>query len=146
VITTLLVDDAVRVRRSLRLLLETTPDIRVAGEASNGVDAVRLARALRPDVVLMDLRMPGGGGLDAIAELSGPGVERPIPVLVLTTLHLDEYIYGAFERGAVGYLLKKNLGDIPSAIRAAVNTSALQSPAVRERLIAEWAHRRRLNP
>jgi DNA-binding NarL/FixJ family response regulator len=139
VITTLVVDDAGSVRRSLRLLLATTDDIQVVGEASNGVDAVRLARALRPDVVLMDLRMPGGGGLDAIAALSGPGVEEPIPVLVFTTFHLDEYIYGAFERGAVGYLLKKNPGDIPAAIRAAVNASALQSPAVRERLIAEYA-------
>lgn len=138
-ITTLVVDDAGSVRRSLRLLLATTDDIQVVGEASNGVDAVRLARALRPDVVLMDLRMPGGGGLDAIAALSGPGVDEPIPVLVFTTFHLDEYIYGAFERGAVGYLLKKNPGDIPAAIRAAVNASALQSPAVRERLIAEYA-------
>ena len=138
-ITTLVVDDAGSVRRSLRLLLETTDDIQVIGEASNGVDAVRLARALRPDVVLMDLRMPGGGGLDAIAALSGPGVADPIPVLVFTTFHLDEYLYGAFERGAVGYLLKKNPGDIPAAIRAAVNASALQSPAVRQRLLAEYA-------
>ncbi|WP_129783854.1 response regulator [Promicromonospora panici] len=138
-ITTLVVDDAGSVRRSLRLLLETTDDIQVIGEASNGVDAVRLARALRPDVVLMDLRMPGGGGLDAIAALSGPGVANPIPVLVFTTFHLDEYLYGAFERGAVGYLLKKNPGDIPAAIRAAVNASALQSPAVRQRLLAEYA-------
>ncbi|MBE1877642.1 response regulator [Myceligenerans pegani] len=138
-ITTLVVDDAGSVRRSLRLLLETTDDIRVVGEASNGADAVRLARTLRPDVVLMDLRMPGGGGLDAIEALSGPGVTDPIPVLVFTTFHLDEYLYGAFERGAVGYLLKKNPGDIPAAIRAAVNASALQSPAVRERLLAEYA-------
>ena len=138
-ITTLVVDDAGSIRRSLRLLLATTPDIRVVGEASNGVDAVRLARALKPDVVLMDLRMPGGSGLDAIAALSGPGVDDPVPVLVFTTFHLDEYIYGAFERGAVGYLLKKNPGDIPAAVRAAVNASALQSPAVRERLIAEYA-------
>ena len=138
-ITTLVVDDAGSVRRSLRLLLETTDDIQVIGEASNGVDAVRLARALRPDVVLMDLRMPGGGGLDAVAALSGPGVADPIPVLVFTTFHLDEYLYGAFERGAVGYLLKKNPGDIPAAIRAAVNASALQSPAVRQRLLAEYA-------
>lgn len=138
-ITTLVVDDAGSVRRSLRLLLQTTDDIQVIGEASNGVDAVRLARALRPDVVLMDLRMPGGGGLDAIAALSGPDVADPIPVLVFTTFHLDEYLYGAFERGAVGYLLKKNPGDIPAAIRAAVNASALQSPAVRQRLLAEYA-------
>lgn len=138
-ITTLIVDDATAVRRSLRTLLETTTDITVIGEAANGVDAVRLARSLRPDVVLMDLRMPDGDGLDAIEALAGIGVDDPIPVIVLTTFHLDEYLYGAFERGAVGFLLKKNPGDIAAAIRAAVNAHALNSPSVRQRLIADYA-------
>lgn len=138
-IRTLIVDDAGAVRKSLRVLLHTTEDIRVVGEADNGIDAVRSARRLTPDVVLMDLRMPDGDGLDAIEALSGIGVEHPTPVIVFTTFHLDEYLYGAFERGAVGFLLKKNPGDIPAAIRAAVNASALQSPAVRERLLAEYA-------
>lgn len=138
-ITTLIVDDAGAVRRLLRTLLDTTEDILVIGEAANGIDAVRLARALHPDVVLMDLRMPDGDGLDAIEALAGLGVEDPIAVIVFTTFHLDEYLYGAFERGAVGFLLKKNPGDIPAAIRAAVNAHALNSPSVRQRLIAEYA-------
>lgn len=138
-ITTLIVDDAGAVRRGLRVLLETTDDIRVIGEADNGIDAVRIARQLRPDVVLMDLRMPNGDGLDAIEALSGIGVTDPIPVIAFTTFHLDEYLYGAFENGAVGFLLKKNPGDIPAAIRAAVNASALQSPTVRQRLQANYA-------
>ncbi|MFG6446487.1 response regulator [Microbacterium sp. P07] len=138
-IRTLIVDDARAVRKSLRVLLETTDDIEVVGEAENGIDAVRIARHLLPDVVLMDLRMPNGDGLDAIEALSGIGVEEPIPVIVFTTFHLDEYLYGAFERGAVGFLLKKNPGDIPAAIRAAVNAGALQSPTVRQRMIAEYA-------
>lgn len=141
-ITTLIVDDSGSVRRSMRLLMETAPDIDVIGEARNGVEAVRLARALRPDVVLMDLRMPGGDGLDAIEALAGIGVKDPIAVVVLTTFHLDEYLYGAFERGAVGFLLKKNPGDIPAAIRAAVNAHALQSPAVRQQMISEYARGR----
>lgn len=96
--------------------------------------------------------MPGGGGLDAVEALSGPGVAEPIPVIVFTTFHLDEYLYGAFERGAVGYLLKKN----PAAIRAAVNASALQSPVVRSSGtsgtcstrpgLAIWAYQHGLNP
>lgn len=138
-IRTLIVDDAGAVRKGLRTLLATTDDIEVVGEASNGVDAVHLARRLRPDVVVMDLRMPEGDGLDAIEALSGVGVPDPIPVLAYTTFHLDEYVYGAFERGAVGFLLKKNPGDIPAAIRAAVNAGALQSPAVRQRMMAEYA-------
>lgn len=138
-IRTLLVDDVGSVRRSLRALLETTDDIAVVGEASGGIQAIELARALRPDVVLMDLRMPEGDGLDAVEALSGIGVADPIPVIVFTTFHLDEYLYGAYERGAVGFLLKKNPGDIPAAIRAAVNANALQSPAVRERLLADYA-------
>jgi DNA-binding NarL/FixJ family response regulator len=138
-IRTLIVDDARSVRRSLRALIDTTGDIRVIAEASNGVDAVTIARRERPDVITMDLRMPDGDGLDAIEALAGAGVERPIPVLVFTTFHLDEYLYGAFERGAVGFLLKKNPGDIPAAIRAAVNANALQSPAVRRRLQADYA-------
>ncbi len=138
-IRTLLVDDARAVRKSVRTLLDTTPDIRVVGEASNGIDAVVLARELRPDVVLMDLRMPGGDGLDAIEAISGIGVADPIPVIALTTFHLDEYLYGAYERGAVGFLLKKNPGDIPAALRAAVNAAALQSPSIRERFLADFA-------
>lgn len=140
-IEVLVVDDSGAVRKSVRTLLDATPDIEVIGEASNGVDAVSLARELRPDVVLMDLRMPGGGGFDAIEALSGVGVppgER-IAVIAYTSFHLDEYVYGALERGAVGFLLKKNPGSIPDAIRAAVNAGALHSPAVRKRLMAGYA-------
>lgn len=139
-ISVLLVDDSGSARKNVRALLETlAQDIQVIGEADNGIEGVRQAQALRPDVVLLDMRMPGGDGLDAVEALCGPGVADPIPVLVYTTFHLDEYVYGAMERGAVGYLLKKNPGNIPDAIRAAVNAKSLHSTEIRERLMADWA-------
>lgn len=137
-IRAMLVDDAKTVRASLKLLLESADDITVVAEASSGHEAVQVAHEVHPDVILMDLRMPDGDGLDAIRKLAGADVDDPIPIIVFSTYNFDEYIYSAFEGGAVGFLLKKNPGDIAAALRSAVNANALMSPAVRSRIQADY--------
>ena len=142
-IRVLIADDQASVRRSLAALLERDGDIRVVAEASNGREAVRQARATEPDVVLMDVRMPGGDGLTATAELAGPQVEDPIPVVVVTTFDLDQYVFGALERGAAGFLLKDTApAELATAVRAAAAGDGLVSPAVTRRVISEFARRR----
>ncbi len=142
-IRVLIADDQASVRRSLTALLERDGDIHVIAEASNGHEAVRQARVAAPDVVLMDVRMPGGDGLTATAELAGPQVEHPIPVVVVTTFDLDEYVFGALENGAAGFLLKDTAPDeLAAAVRAAAAGDGLVSPAVTRRVIAEFARRR----
>lgn len=142
-IRALVVDDQASVRRSLAALLERDGDIRVVAEASNGREAVRRAHATAPDVVLMDVRMPGGDGLTATAELAGPYVDHPVPVVVITTFDLDEYVFGALESGAVGFLLKDTAPDeLAAAVRAAAAGDGLVSPVVTRRVIAEFARRR----
>lgn len=142
-IRVLIADDQTNVRRSLATLLERDGDIRVVADASNGREAVRQARRTMPDVVLMDVRMPGGDGLTATAELAGPQVEHPIPVVVVTTFDLDEYVFGALESGAAGFLLKDTAPDeLAAAVRAAAAGDGLVSPAVTRRVIAEFARRR----
>lgn len=142
-IRVLIADDQASVRRSLTALLERDGDIHVVAEAPNGREAVRQARATKPDVVLMDVRMPGGDGLTATAELAGPDVEHPIPVVVITTFDLDEYVFGALENGAAGFLLKDTAPDeLATAVRAAAAGDGLVSPAVTRRVIAEFARRR----
>ncbi|MDN5726898.1 MAG: response regulator transcription factor [Propionibacteriales bacterium] len=142
-IKVLIADDQPTVRRSLRAFLELDPEIEVIGEASHGREAVDRALALRPDVVLMDVRMPGGDGLTATARLAGPDVEQPIPVVVLTTFDLDEYVFGALENGASGFLLKDTDPDqLVLAVRAAAVGDGLVSPAVTSRVIREFVRRR----
>lgn len=142
-IRVLIVDDQSSVRRSLTALLERDGDIRVVAEAANGREAVRQTRAVDPDVVLMDVRMPGGDGLTATAELAGPQADRPIPVVVVTTFDLDEYVFGALENGAAGFLLKDTAPEeLAAAVRAAAAGDGLVSPAVTRRVIAEFARRR----
>ncbi len=142
-IRVLIADDQASVRRSLTALLERGGDICVIAEAPNGREAVHQARVTKPDVVLMDVRMPGGDGLTATAELAGPHVENPIPVVVVTTFDLDEYVFGALENGAVGFLLKDTAPDeLTAAVRAAAAGDGLVSPAVTRRVIAEFARRR----
>jgi DNA-binding NarL/FixJ family response regulator len=102
----LIVDDQELVRTGLRLFLETQDDVEVVGEAGDGAEAIERARELRPDVVLMDIRMPGMDGVEATARLTAPGIEPPPRVLVLTTFDLDEYLFGALRAGAAGFLLK----------------------------------------
>ncbi|MFC4472315.1 response regulator [Streptomyces xiangluensis] len=134
-ITLLIVDDHPVVRDGLRGMFESAPGFTVLGEASNGVEAVTLAQSLDPDVVLMDLRMPGGNGVEAIADLTRQSARAKI--LVLTTYDTDSDTIPAIEAGATGYLLK----DAPreelfSAVRAAAEGRTVLSPAVASRLVS----------
>ena len=133
----LLVDDEDLVRFGLRTILDLSDDIDVVGEASDGAQAVSAARALRPEVVLMDIRMPRVDGLAATRQI----LDQPDPpkVLILTTFHLDEYVYSALQAGASGFLLKDTPPrQIVTAIRAVAAGSEMLSPAVTRRLIAEY--------
>jgi DNA-binding NarL/FixJ family response regulator len=133
----LLVDDEDLVRFGLRTILDLTDDIDVVGEASDGAQAVSAARALRPEVVLMDIRMPRVDGLAATRQI----LDQPDPpkVVILTTFHLDEYVYSALQAGASGFLLKDTPPrQIVTAIRAVAAGSEMLSPAVTRRLLAEY--------
>ncbi|GAA4326770.1 response regulator transcription factor [Actinomadura luteofluorescens] len=135
-ISVLLADDQAMVRRGLRLILEDQPDISVVGEAPDGAEAVALARRLRPDVCLVDIRMPRLDGIAVTRALAGPQVPDPLRVVVVTTFDLDEYVYGALRGGAVGFVLK-DAGPalLVEAVRAAHNGEALVSPSVTVRLL-----------
>ncbi|WTT02377.1 response regulator transcription factor [Streptomyces sp. NBC_00090] len=139
-IRVLLVDDQPLVRAGLRVLMADSPDLAVVGEAGTGTDAVRLSRELRPDVVVMDVRMPGMDGIEATRLVTaGPDAPR---VLVLTTFDDDEYVYGALRSGASGFLVKDMaLDDILAAIRVVAAGDALIAPGVTRRLIEEFAAR-----
>jgi DNA-binding NarL/FixJ family response regulator len=133
-ITLLIVDDHPVVRDGLRGMFESAPGFRVLGEAANGTEAVARAAALDPDVVLMDLRMPGGSGVDAIRELTRRGARAK--VLVLTTYDTDSDTLPAIEAGATGYLLKDAPRDeLFTAVRAAAEGRTVLSPAVASRLV-----------
>ncbi|MCX5503320.1 response regulator transcription factor [Streptomyces sp. NBC_00053] len=135
VITLVVVDDHPVVRDGLRGMFDSAPDFRVLGEASNGVEGVEMVGRLDPDVVLMDLRMPGGGGVAAIAELTGRGARSK--VLVLTTYDTDSDTLPAIEAGATGYLLKDAPRDeLFTAVRAAADGRTVLSPTVASRLIS----------
>ena len=138
-IRVLVADDQDLVRTGLRLILGTLDGIEVVGEARDGQEAVRLARELRPDVCLMDIRMPVLDGVEATRQLAGRGVEDPVAVVVITTFDLDEYVHGALSAGATGFLLKdagpELLGE---AIRAATRGDSLISPSITRRLLATF--------
>ena len=135
-ISVLIADDQAMIRGGLRLILEDQPDITVVGEAADGVDAIEQARRLRPDVCLVDIRMPRVDGIEVTRALAGPGVVNPLRVIVVTTFDLDEYVYGALRGGAVGFILK-DAGPalLVEAVRAANNGDALVSPSVTVRLL-----------
>jgi DNA-binding NarL/FixJ family response regulator len=138
----LLVDDQALVRAGFRLILEAQPDLTVVGEAADGSQAVEMCRALHPDVVLMDVRMPQMNGIEATRALQQ--VQRPPTVLVLTTFDLDEYVFDALEAGASGFLLKDvTREDLVRAVRVVAAGEALLAPSVTRRLIAEFGVLRR---
>ncbi len=139
-IRVLVADDQPVIRTGLRMMLDAQPDIEVVGEAVDGLAAVALARRLRPDVCLFDIRMPELDGLEATRQLAGPGVTDPLAVVVITTFDLDEYVYGALRAGARGFLLKDAGPDLlAQAVRAAADGEALIAPSVTVRLLAAFA-------
>jgi DNA-binding NarL/FixJ family response regulator len=140
----LVVDDQGLVRAGFRMILEAQPDVEVVGEAVDGLEAVEAARRLRPDVVLMDIRMPRLDGLEATRRLAGPGAGDPVKVLILTTFDLDEYVYEALRAGASGFLLKDvRREDLVAAVRVVAAGEALLAPSITKRLIGEFAKRPR---
>ncbi|MFI5768779.1 response regulator [Streptomyces sp. NPDC051658] len=143
-ITVLLADDQAMVRRGLRLILEDQEDISVVGEAADGAEAVELARRMRPDVCLVDIRMPKLDGIEVTRALAGPGVADPLRVVIVTTFDLDEYVRGALHSGAVGFVLK-DAGPalLVEAVRAANSGDALISPSITLRLLRDLAPARR---
>ena len=137
-----LVDDQAVVRAGFTVILESE-GLEVVGEASNGADAVRVARRERPDVVCMDVRMPGGDGITATRALAGPGVVDPVPVLVVSTFDLDDYVFGALEAGASGFLLKDAEPDVlVDAVRRVASGEGLVDQTLTRRVIDEFARRR----
>jgi DNA-binding NarL/FixJ family response regulator len=138
----LLVDDQPLLRTGFRMILSAESDLLVVGEAGDGASAVELARKLRPDVVLMDIRMPVMDGIQATRALAGPGVEDPIKVLILTTFGLDEYVVESLRAGASGFLLKDAPPeDLVEAIQIVAAGEALLAPSVTRRLLDRVASR-----
>lgn len=142
-IRVLLVDDQAIVRTGFRVILDLAEGIEVVGEAGDGPSAVELARRLEPDVVLMDVRMPGGDGLSATRKILDHAAGRPPEVLVITTFDLDEYVFGALEAGASGFVLKDTDPDeLVEAVRRLARGQGLMDRAVTRRVMNEFARRR----
>ncbi|TQL02816.1 response regulator transcription factor [Cellulomonas sp. SLBN-39] len=139
-----LVDDQAVVRAGFRVLIEEHPDLEVVGEASSGPDAVAVVRRTHPDVVCMDVRMPGGDGLAATRQIVADRGEADLPaVLVVTTFDLDEYVFGALEAGASGFVLKDcDPDELADAIRALARGEATVDRSVTRRVLVEFARRR----
>ncbi len=136
----LIADDQDLVRTGLRMILEAQEGIEVVGEAGDGHQAVTLARQLRPDVCLFDIRMPVMDGIEATRRLAGPDVEDPLAIVVITTFDLDDYVYGALKAGARGFLLKDAGPDLlVQAIEAAADGEALIAPSITARLLAKFS-------
>ena len=139
-IRVLIADDQDIVRAGLVMILDAQPDIEVVGQAADGLHAVSLARHLRPDVCLFDIRMPHLDGIEATRQLAGRDVEDPLAVVVITTFDLDRYVHGALKAGARGFLLK-DAGPVllTQAIHAAAEGDALIAPSITARLLAAFA-------
>ncbi len=141
-VTVVVADDQELVRTGLRMILDAQPGIEVVGEAENGRQAVAVARELRPDVCLFDIRMPEIDGIEATRQLAGPDVPDPLAVVVITTFDLDEYVHGALKAGARGFLLKDAGPELlVQAVNAAANGDALIAPSVTARLLADFAEK-----
>ncbi|MFH8789291.1 response regulator [Streptomyces roseoverticillatus] len=131
-----LADDQDDIRSGFRLVLDSQPDMSIVGEAADGTGAFELARRLRPDVVLADIRMPGIDGLELTRLLAGPGVAHPTRVIVVTTFDLDDYVHTALRNGAAGFLLKRSGPSLLiEGVRAAMAGDALISPQITVRLL-----------
>jgi DNA-binding NarL/FixJ family response regulator len=142
VIRVLLADDQALIRAGFRVLLEAAGDVEVVGEAVNGEQAVALARAERPDVILMDIRMPEVDGLEATRRIAADGDLAGVKVVILTTFETDDYVYQALRAGAGGFLVKDaEPEDLIRAVRVVARGEALLSPSVTRRLIATFASR-----
>ena len=140
-IRVLIVDDQALVRAGFRMILEAQPDLEVVGEAGDGSAAIDAVRTLRPDVVLMDVRMPGIDGIEATRRLTEAGV--PGKIVILTTYDLDEYVFDALAAGASGFLLKHvPPEELVRGVRVAASGEALLAPSITKRLIEEFAKQR----
>jgi DNA-binding NarL/FixJ family response regulator len=134
------VDDQAVIRGGLRLIVDNEPDLTVVGEAGDGDEAVRVVAAASPQVVLMDIRMPGSDGIEATRRILDAGGDDAPSVLVLTTFQDDDYVFGALRAGASGFLLKDATPDVlVAAIRAVAAGDALVDPAVTGRLLQRWS-------
>jgi DNA-binding NarL/FixJ family response regulator len=140
VIRVLIADDQAMVRSGLRMILESAPDLEVVAEAGDGAEAVRISRRERPDVVLMDVRMPEMDGLEATRRITAD--QSDVKVMMLTTFDIDDYVYEALRAGASGFLLKDApADDLIAAVRVVAAGDALLAPRITRRLIAEFAKR-----
>jgi len=141
IVRVLIADDQALVRAGFKMILDAEDDLDVVGEAADGAEAVDLARRLKPDVVLMDIRMPALDGIEATRQVVALGTPEPVRVLMLTTFDLNEYVYEALRAGASGFLLK----DVPpeqlaAGIRVVAQGEALLAPSITKRLIQEFAN------
>ena len=142
-----LVDDQALVRAGFAALLDAEDDIEVVGEAADGDEALRLLRRTQPDVVLMDIRMPGLDGIGATKQITADAALASLHVIILTTFELDEYVFEGLRAGAAGFLVKDtDAAELIRAIRVVSDGSALLSPTVTRRLIAEFSVRSRATP
>jgi DNA-binding NarL/FixJ family response regulator len=138
-IRVLVADDQALVRGSFRILVDTAPDLTSVGEAATGAEAVEIARREKPDIVLMDIRMPGMDGIEATRQITAAPQTQAVRVLILTTFDLDEYVFAALHAGASGFLLKDTQpADLLGAIRVVAAGDALLAPAITRRLIEEF--------
>ena len=142
-IRVLVADDQDIVRAGLCMILDAQPGITVVGEAADGRRAIAMARSLRPDVCLLDIRMPDVDGIEATRQLAGPDVVEPLAVVVITTFDLDEYVYGALKAGARGFLLKDAGAELlAQAVHAAARGDALIAPNITARLLSSFVDKR----
>ena len=139
-IRVLIADDQELVRTGLSMILDAQPDITVVGQASDGAEAVELARRLRPDVCVFDIRMPDVDGIEATRLLAGPDVDDPMAIVIITTFDLDEYVFAALRAGAKGFLLKDAGTELlTEAVRSAANGDALIAPNITVRLLQAFS-------